>query len=208
MKKIAHSLMLLILLLSLAACSSTPAAKAEMSIQKTDLTADEQALLELVGTEHTPYILTYAVDDTVQSLQINAYELQGNQWHLLIGGGGQELSEPNGRIALTFDNIGQSLRIAVENKGANSYIANNDFDFSGLSTTTSYLTDPTPIVYDQEIPLVIQIHTAQDTVSSLFPEFGFHEPQTYADLGYEKVYAITCLFSQQSVHQLSAASSQ
>lgn len=122
---------------------------------------------------------------------------------LFIFDGGQELNDPKSRIALTFDNIGLGLRTALEHKGSSSYKAENDFKFDGLGTMTSYLTNKTTVEYEKEIPLVIQIHTTKNTVSSLIPEYGFYEPESYANSGYEKVYAITCLFSQKTVKELS-----
>ena len=174
-----------------------------MYIQKAELTEEEQAILAFVGPENPPYILDFVVDSAVESLQINTYELKGNEWRRIVGGGGQKLSEPKGRMAFTFDNIGLGLRTAVEDHGSASYQFGNEFGFEGLGTTTSYLTDQTAIEYEKEIPLVIQIHTSKNEISAPFPEYGFYEPQTYADLGYEKVYAITCLFSQKTVGERS-----
>ncbi|MEG0272744.1 MAG: hypothetical protein RR514_03590 [Christensenella sp.] len=202
MKKTASALAIIAILFSTTACSSSKTAKEEMYIQKAELTEAEQSILEFVGSEKPPYILDFLVDDTIQSLQINTYELQGTEWKLISGGGGTQLNEPQSRIALTFDNIGLGLRTAVENKGSNSYKTERDFDFEGLSTTTSYLTDKTMIEYEKEIPLVIQIHTSKDTISSLSPEHAFYELRTYANSKYEKVYAITCLFSQKTVNEL------
>lgn len=200
MRKIASILIIITILFTLIACSSTDTANDEMYIQKANLTEEEQSILEFVGSEKTPYILEYVVDNSVQSLQINTYELQGDEWILITGGGGQQLNEPKSRIALTFDNVGLGLRTAVEHKGSISYKSEKDFEFEGLGSTTSYLTNKTTIEYDKEIPLVIQIHTSKNNVSSLYPEYGFYEPQYYA--GYEKVYAITCLFSQKTVGEL------
>ena len=46
---------------------------------------------------------------------------------------------------------------------------------------------------------MVQVHTAQNAIDSLAPEIGFYEPKTYAEHGYEKVYAITCTFSKNPV---------
>ena len=203
MKYLASILTIIAIIFSMTACSASKVVTEEMYVQKDELTEQEQSILEFVGSEKPPYILNFLVDDTVQSLQINTYELQGNEWHLITGGGGTQFNETNGRIALTFDNIGLGLRTAVEHKGSNSYKTERDFDFDGLSTTTSYLTDKIEIEYEKEIPLVIQIHTSKDTISSLSPEHGFYEPETFTTSNYEKAYAITCLFSQKTVNELS-----
>lgn len=207
MKKIANILIIIVILFSLTACSldnksDDNKSDDKMYIGKSELTEEEQSILKFVGTE-TPYILDFVVDDTVQSLQINVYELKGDEWKLISGGGGQQLNVKKGRIALVFDNIGLELRTAVEDIGAVSYKMESDFEFEGLSSTTSYLTDKTPIEYEKEIPLVIQVYTSKSIIQSFSPEHGFFEPQIYADFGHEKVYAITCLFSQKTVSELS-----
>ena len=196
-------LTVVIFIFSVAACTLPKPALTEMSIQKADLTEEEQSILEFVGMEEVPYLLDFFVDDTIQSLQINTYELQGDTWKMISGGGGTQIDEDTSRIALTFDNIGLGLRTAIEHKGSNSYKTETDFNFEGLSKATSFLSDKTTIEYDKEIPLVIQVHTSKNTISSLSPEYGFYEPESYAEKGYEKVYAITCLFSQKTVTELS-----
>ena len=191
------------LLFTFTACSSQNTTH-QMYIQKAKLTKEEQSLIELIGVESIPYILDFSVDDTIQSLQINTYELVNNKWNLLSGGA-QQLNKTTGRIAFTFENVGLGLKLAIENEGFNSYETKADFNFKGLSTANSYLINRKTIKYDQEIPLVIQVHTSQNGVSCLLPEYGFYQPQLYKDLGYEKIYAITCLFSQKTVNELSSS---
>ena len=171
-----------------------------MYIQKATLTDQEQSILDFVGSEKMPYILDFVVDDTVRSLQINTYALQGNEWRLITGGDSIKLNEVKSRIALSFDNIGLGLRTSIEHEGSTGYKSETEFSFENLSTTTSFLTDKTTIEYEKEIPLVIQIHTSKNEVSSLSLQYGFDHPQTYLELGYEKVYAITCLFSKKTTN--------
>ncbi len=206
MKKLTSLMAVLMLLFTLTACSSTNLTNTKMYIQEAELTKEEESILNLVGSEVTPYILDFVIDDTVQALQINTYELEKNEWKLIAGGGGRQLNVTKSRIALSFDNIGLGLHTAVQNQGSNSYKSDLKFDFEGFSTTTAFLSDKAIIEYEKEIPLVIQIHTTKNEIASLSPEYGFYEPETYADFGYEKVYAITCLFSQKSVNELSSLS--
>lgn len=193
-------------ILMLTACSSKVIDKKieEMYIQKAELSMEEQAILDLVGQKDFPYIVDFVVDDNVKSLQINTYELENGDWEI-ISGESRVFEDNYGRIALTFDNIGKGMRIAVQSeheRGSNSYRADIKFDFKGMGTATSFLTDKIIVEYEKEIPLVIQIHTKKNQISSLNPEYGFYEPEEYKTLGYEKVYAITCMFSQKLVSEL------
>lgn len=204
MRKILNLLMIIMLISTLTACSLTITNSKQLSIQKAELSLEEQAILDLVGSQVNSYILDFVVDNTVQSLQINTYELQNKEWKL-ISGGCRKFKDSKGKIALTFDNIGLGLRTAVQSKsekGSSSYQTESKFNFEGLSTATSYLTDKTIIGYEKEIPLVIQIHTSKNGIASYSPEYGFYEPQRYEDMGYEKIYAVTCMFSQKSVNEL------
>ena len=94
----------------------------------------------------------------------------------------------------------------MEGQGSNSYKIDPDFNFEGLGTATTYLTNKQTIECENEIPLVIQVHTSKDNISCLSPEYGFYELQEYEDLDYEKVYAITCIFSRKNVNELLASS--
>ena len=85
--------------------------------------------------------------------------------------------------------------------GSQSYKPDHDIKFEGMASTTSTLSNPYDIVYDEEIPIVIQIHTTSNEIRSTNPEYGFFEDiDNYKD--YEKVYAITVIFSQKTVSEL------
>ena len=69
-------------------------------------------------------------------------------------------------------------------------------DPEGMGRTTSFLSNRTEIVYGQEIPLAIQINTTKNEVISYFTDY-FFQPEEYEKLGYEHVYALTVMFSQE-----------
>lgn len=66
----------------------------------------------------------------------------------------------------------------------------------GMATTTSYLSNRTEIVYEKEVPIAVQIVTSKNEISSYDPEY-FFQPEEYEKFGYEHVYALTVLFSQE-----------
>lgn len=72
-----------------------------------------------------------------------------------------------------------------------------------MGTGNAYLTNQKEVVYEKEIPLVIQVHTSKNNIEYILPEYGFNNPKMYSEAGYEKVYALTCLFSQKTVKELS-----
>lgn len=176
----------------------------QMYIEEAQLTEEEKNIAELLGLNQTYRLYDFFVDDTVKSMQINTYELIDGEWHIIAGGGGQAFEDSEGRLALGFDTIADGLRIATQsehNSGSTSYFKESKNDIAGMGYATSYLTDQKEIVYDQEIPLVIQIITSKNEVYSYTVD-SFFQPEEYAKYDYEQVYAITVLFSQRAVSEL------
>ena len=103
-----------------------------------------------------------------------------------------------------YDNLADGLRIAIQsehNNGSTSYFKESENDITGMGYATSVLSDKQEIVYDQEIPLVIQIITSKNEVHSYVVDY-FFQPEEYEKYDYEYVYAITVLFSQKPVSEL------
>ena len=86
-------------------------------------------------------------------------------------------------------------------KRQTSYFKESENDITGMGYATSVLSDKQEIVYDQEIPLVIQIITSKNEVHSYVVDY-FFQPEEYEKYDYEYVYAITVLFSQKPVSEL------
>ena len=187
---------------SLSACAENDLN--QMYIEEAQLTEEEKNIAELLGLNQEYRLYDFFIDDTVKSMQINTYELIDGEWYIVAGGGGQAFEDSEGRLALGFDNIADGLRIATQsehNSGSTSYFKEIKNDITGMGWATSTLTDKTEIAYDQEIPLVIQIITSKNEVHSYMVDY-FFQPEEYEKYDYEHVYAITVLFSQKTVNEL------
>lgn len=172
-----------------------------MYLRKAELTEEEAAIAELLGSSQNTYLLDFMVDETVRAIELNTYELIDGEWQMMSGGE-RTLTDPSGKIALTFDHIGNGIRTCIQSEhtnGSEKYTSEPQLSSDGMSCSTSYLTDVTAIEYEMEIPLVIQIHTSKNEVFTQTPEYGFYEPESYEAAGYEKVYAITVMFSQKAL---------
>jgi len=197
MKRILVSLVVLCLVLALAGCGEEAPA---MNIGPASLTQAEEAIAKLLGADTGSPIFDFQVDDTVQKLSVNAYELVDGQWELFYGGGGRPFTDEKGRLALEFDTIRDGIREAVQSEhvsGSSSFESSAPLGLpEGFHRATSRLENRQEIVYDQEIPLVIQILTSRNEVRSFDPSY-FHHPEEYEKYGYEHVFAITVVFSQE-----------
>ena len=202
MKRIWALLLGVVLSVSLTACAENNLD--QMYIEEAQLTEEEKNIAELLGLNQEYRLYDFSLDDTVKSMQINTYELIDGEWHIVAGGGGQAFEDAEGRLALGFDNLADGLRIAIQsehNNGSTSYFKESENDITGMGYATSVLSDKQEIVYDQEIPLVIQIITSKNEVHSYVVDY-FFQPEEYEKYDYEYVYAITVLCSQKPVSEL------
>ena len=198
MKRIAALCCAAALLLSLCACAGgqkneSPA----LYIEKAQLTAQEEDIAELLGEKADAHqIYDFVVDDTVQRLQVNFYQMVDGQWDR-TSGSDQAFTDGKGRIAFQFDRIPDGVRVALQSEhagGSYTYLGQPDAVLPG-GCATSRLSDRTSILYEEEIPLVLQVVTAKNEVVSYQTDY-FFQPEELDALGYEGVYAITIRFSQ------------
>ncbi len=196
MKKFLVFLMTLVLLMSLAACKSD----GRPYIEPAQLSEEEKSIASLLGLDTEHRIYDFVLDDTVQSMELSVYALKNGAWEP-VSDGARIFEDEKGRIAVGFDKIAEGFRFAVQSKshgGADSYVSDSEYDFTGMAVHTTALADRTEIVYEEEIPLAVQIVTSKNEVRSFGPE-GFENPEAYAEFGYEHVYAVTVRFSQRTV---------
>lgn len=204
MKQVSALLLCALLSISLSACTGNDSN--QMYIEEAQLTEEEKNIAELLGLSREYRLYDFQLDDTVKSMQINTYELVDGEWHIIVGGGGQAFEDSKGRLALGFDNLADGLRIAVQsehNSDSTTYFNENKNDLTDMSYTTSALSENKEIIYDQEIPLVIQIITSKNEVHSYQVDY-FFQPEEYEKYDYEHVYAVTALFSQKPVSELAS----
>ena len=198
MKKIFALLALLALVLSGCTAKAAP----EMYIEPARLSEEEEAVAKLLGADMGQYLFDVALDGTAKTVRVNTYELADGQWALLTGGGGMAVKEgvKEGRMAFGFEDLRGEYREALQfgkDFTAVSYGSPEEKEIGeGLGRTTSFLSDRTEIVYGEEIPIAIQIHTAKNEVTSYNVEY-FFQPEEYEKFGYEHVYALTVMFSQE-----------
>ncbi len=198
MKRALSILLTLFLIFSLCACGQkTPA----MQIAPAELTEEEEAIAELLGAKDGQRIFDFRVSDPEVTVQINTYQLVDGVWDLKAGGGGLRFSGESGRIALSFEKITDSLQIGVQGERgfSSTKFSMQEQEFKEIgSYATSVLANMTEIVYEQEIPLAVQILTDQNQIHSYDPSY-FFQPGEYEKYGYEGVFAVTVCFSQEPI---------
>lgn len=209
MKKIVISIVAMVFILSLASCSNT-AKKPNLYIEKAQLSKQEESIAKLLGANSEHRIYDFKLDDSVKSVRINTYELKEGSWKQVTGFGSQAFLDNKGRLALDFDNLASGIRIGIQSENHNSgtgYSMDVTEDIPGMTRSTTILDDLTEIIYEQETPLVLQVSTTKNAISSYGVD-SFFTPEEYDKHGYEYVYAVTLQFSQKTVEELDVINQQ
>ena len=205
MKKLIVIVLMIVGMISMVGCFGTPKSTGKMYIEPAQLTEEEEKIAELLGLNTKQCVFDFVLDESVQSIQVNTYRLIDEEWKLETGGGGQAFSDVDGRIALDFERLDEGIRIAIQSEhtgGSTEYMSERNEDLKEIgSFATSVLSERTDIVYEEEIPLAVQVITSNNQVVSYQVDY-FNSPEEYEKPGYEGVFAITIRFSQKTVAEL------
>lgn len=202
-KRYCSLLLAVLLALSAAACGVT--GHAAMSVRPAQLSAEEEALAKLLDVNMDSYrIFDFQTGEKgnsgVQSVQVTLYELEGDGWTVKARSR-QAFSDAVGRLALSFGKITEGVHLTVQSENVFESLSLDmepQDDTSSMSCTTSILTDSAVAELDRETPLVIQIVTSKNDITSYGVQY-FDMPREYVRHGYEHVYAVTLMFSQKTV---------
>ncbi len=178
-------------------------------IAPASLTDKEAEIAALLAPGVQYQIFEFKLAEPVKTVHFNRYRLENGVW-TPEGGSAQTLNATHGRIALVSDNSAKKNRLTLQSEGGGSAISYDlpeGIGEAGITSAAAYLSEAEKIVYDKEIPLQIQIFTAQSSLSS-YDVSTFDQPALYAQHGYEHVYAITVTFSQQALGQDDGTSGQ
>lgn len=208
MKKVLFLLTILLLVVTLCGCDNEKNKEdtTNMYIDVAMLTEEEKAIIDLTGGNNTQHIFDFSLDENVKSMYINTYQLVDGEWKSINNRSSRAFSDIKGRLAIDFKNGFEDLKISIQSEHSNGSFSNtsdveND-KYKGMGVSTSLLANKTKIVYEKEIPLAIQIITSKNEVSSYIVEY-FEKPEEYEKLDYEYVYAMTVMFSQKELQDLS-----
>ena len=166
------------------------------------LTEKEEQLVALLTPGMQYQIFEFKLDGAVKTVRLMRYRLENGAW-APDGGSSQTIDAASGQIALVTDSRAGQNRLALQSGGGGStvtYDLPEDVGNAGMASAVSYLSEVAQITEEAEIPLQVQIFTAQDSLSS-YDVSAFDTPALYAQHGYEHVYAVTVAFSPQALGQ-------
>ena len=208
-KRYAALFLAALMVLALTACGADKDKDKEkeggMTIAPAQLTEEESALVNLLGVDLGTYRIFDFQVEGAKSFQIDSYELVGNDWNPVNIGQSTFEPEGTGRIALRFGKMTEGVLIryqGADGHGGSGFSMLAQPDETGLTFATSALDGPAAVELDAEIPLVLQVASSKGEFSTYGVGY-FGMPRELAKNGYEHVYAITVMFSQKPISQLS-----
>lgn len=214
-KRYISLLLAALMALSLTACGKgeDKSGHAATSIYPAKLTAEEEALISLLGIGMDPYrIFDFQMGSEtqgVQSIRLRAYELVGGDWSC-VADTSRTFTDSVGRLALTFGKMTEGVQMAWQsenNSGGTSFTMEAGEGEAGLIYATSVLTNSPSMGFDEEIPLALQIATSKNEFSTYDVDY-FGMPRELAKHNYEHVYAITVTFSKEQAEEPTVAAPQ
>lgn len=203
MKKTVYLFTIIILVFALSGCYMEE--DSSNYIEKAKLTKEEEKIAELLGDISEYEIFDFKIDSEIKTIQTNLNELKNGKWEF-VSGDLSQFKDKSGRIAFSFGNVGEGLRIATQSKSTSGYSSYNteymeELNREDVFMSSSALKKREEIIYEKEIPLFIQVLSSKDTVKA-FGMDSFFTPEVYEEDDYEHVYAITIMFSKKTMDEL------
>lgn len=183
-----------------ASASVTTTAKEEISpktgvtITTPSLSENENQLLSLVGAN--ALLFDYSGSENSVSIVVTSYRLENGKLEELntvqVPGGA------SGRIAVSFNKMVEGFRAAVQNAGGvNNLEIGTDETFPNRTACVSWMAgfEGANYAYGQEIPIVSQVATKQDTAENISAEDLLNHPEQFTENDYEGVYLMTLMIN-------------
>lgn len=199
-KRIFLAFLTLMLTLSITGCGGQ-ATTSEMRIQPAALTPNETNLIKLINSsDQSSQIFDYNVDSKVQTVAVTTYKLDENgKWATRFGPSSFALQATTGRIAISFDNIDDGMKISIQhgdNTVGSEMNPGQKSNLSEIGRLTSFA-DVIDIEYDKEIPLAMQVFSSGDMTTTEVD--GFYHSEELMESGYEAVFVVVIEFSKEGL---------
>ena len=200
-KKIISIALLVVLAMSLAACSNSTNTKTENKegVYPYELSEREENILQAFGMGGNSQILSFRAPSEAISLEVNVYMLDENgEWKGYSGGGisiGTE-REPFEVLTGMFTiqlHKDYSIDFNISTGGRASYTTESVTSVPEvMASTKAFLTDFKEIEINKEIPVALMVYDSGTSMRSITPETYF-EPALLSDMDF--VQAVTLTFS-------------
>lgn len=200
-KRILLGMMALLLVFAITGCGGQEAV-AGMRIQPAALAEEETNIVSLLHAGgQDSQIFDYNVGNKARSIVFTTYKLDKNgKWVTRFGPSSFALMGTTGRIAISFDNIDNGIKISMQDESGTTGSSTNPGQKSntegmGMFTSSADIVD---IEYDKEIPLVMQVFSPGDDMSSGEVD-AFYHPEKLLGNGYDAVFVVVIKFSKEGL---------
>lgn len=200
MKKRLIAAAILIFALALTGCNAQ-LLKGSMTISQAKLTKQESLLKSLIQESSGGLVFDYTVGSEAKTVSIACFKLDENgKWVTYSDWSNYPVEQTTGRIAVTFDNLGNGMRSASQTGDSiyaseNSTVTNTPVNSDeGMGSGLSYASTE-KIEYEKEVPLAMQVFTTKDEINACDVSF-FYDTKELLDRGYSEVYVVVAKFSK------------
>jgi hypothetical protein len=202
MKKMLLAMLSVLLVLGLCGCGQAESGQSGMYIKQAELSTAEQNIANLLESDGMQLVLDFAADDSARTIYFNTYKLIDGEWQL-VDQANMGLDDAKGRLGLIYNrNYAKLVHVGMQNDYGISridYDTQEDEKLPSQYGVCATMND-SPIVYEQDILLFVQVITEDDNLAYPSDIIGyFDEPERLleANPGSEfSAYALTVVFSQ------------
>ena len=214
MKKIISILSCVLITISIIGCTSLSVSKDSYTnkIYHTELTEEEQNIIDLIGVGSDINIYEYVIDDTYKSLSIwletykNGELLSDTKSRASMSiGVDPDNKLKKGKIAVVVDTT-SNYQWRISHQYANglsshSFTTENDFETnSKFSVGSGELNEPVEITSETEIVLDKFLFEDGNSMSMYYHQYYVENPEVLKQ--YDYVYLLKCQFSKKTVGEV------
>lgn len=202
MKRFISAGLLLIMVMSLTACSSKsdlPKTLSKEGIAPYELSDSEKYILQSFGMEDGSQIISFNAPKEAISLNVNVYRLEDGEKWSSIGNGGISLGterQPMDRLAGTFTMQSQENHVIAYNINANGRASYKTeeilLDSEETASLKAFLQEFQSIEINKEIPVALMVYDSGTSMRS-FTLQDYFEPSKFE--GMDLVQVVTLEFS-------------
>ncbi len=205
-------ILVLLTFLCIVGCQATSEIKPIMYIERAKLSKEEANIAKLLVPNAERLMFDFITDSHLQSYQLNCYKLIDNNWNL-ISRHCDDFSGIQNRMVLEYGILENYMSYSLQNEnnsssGSWSSVSNKtngNSSYTLTSTITLEKEELSELIYDKEIPLLIQFVNPKDELAKINDFIKLEDyftPEKFSELKCENIYALTLTVSQKTEYEI------
>ncbi len=202
-------ILVLLTFLCIVGCQATSEIKPTMYIEHAKLSEKEANIAKLLVPNAERLMFDFITDDHLQSYQLNCYKLTDNNWNLIYSIC-DDFSGIQNRMMLEYGILENYMNYSLQSENNSSSgswsLVSNKMNENSSHTLTSTITlekeELSELIYDKEIPLLIQFVNPKEKINNLIKLEDYITPEKFSKLKCETIYVITLTISPKTKYEI------